>query len=165
MTEFKYQFKTVDDPQKIGGSKIISIINGFPYDYSEQAVLIYGKLKTLFGDPLYEEKDIENQYTYEVVTTTEDGREIFLHVYSGASGPAIGGEQDEESRKAANQLAEMILQATPSDYDYVGYYMDGPCRIQQGIKNGVPYYEEVELGDLSMEEMGEIFQEMTGEPS
>ena len=152
MAEFKYQFKAVDDLQKISGSNIMNIIDGFPPDYSEQAVLIYGKLRTLFGDPLYEEEDVENQYTYVVATTTEDGREIFLHAYNGPSGPAIGGQQDEESRKAAYQLSEMIQQATPTDYDYVGYYMDGPSRIHEGIKNGVPYYEEEELCDFPEDE-------------
>ena len=163
MAEFKYQFKTVDDKEKISGSKIFNIIDGFPSDYSEQAVLIYGKLKTLFGEPLYEDKDVENQYTYGLVTITEDGREIFLHAYCGPSGPAIGGQQDEESREAAHQLVEMIQQATPTDYDYVGYYLDGPSRIQEGIKNGVPYHEEVELDDLSEEEMDAIFREVMGQ--
>ena len=153
MAEFKYQFKAVDDLQKISGSNIMNIIDGFPPDYNEQAVLIYGKLRTLFGDPLYEEEDIENQYTYVVATTTEDSREIFLHAYNGPSGPAIGGQQDEESRKAAYQLSEMIQQAAPTDYDYVGYYMDGPSRIREGIKNGVPYFEEEELGDFPEDEM------------
>ena len=153
MAEYKYQFKAVDDLQKISGSNIMNIIDGFPPDYNEQTVLIYGKLRTLFGDPLYEEEDVENQYTYVVATTTEDGREIFLHAYSGSSGPAIGGQQDEESRKAAYQLSEMIQQAAPTDYDYVGYYMDGPSRIHEGIKNGVPYYEEEELGDFPEDEM------------
>lgn len=126
MEEFKYQFKTIDDKEKISGSKIFNIIDGFPSDYSEQAVLIYGKLKTLFGEPLYEEKDVE-------------------------------------SREAAHQLLEMIQQADPTDYDYVGYYLDGPSRIQEGIKNGVPYHEEVELDDLSEEEMDAIFREVMGE--
>ena len=153
MAEFKYQFKAVDDLQKISGSNIMNIIDGFPPDYSEQAVLIYGKLRTLFGDPLYEEEDIENQYAYVVATTTEDGREIFLYAYCGPSGPAIGGQQDEESRKAAYQLSEMIQQAAPTDYDYFGYYMDGPSRIHEGIKNGVPYHEEEELGDFPEDEM------------
>ena len=163
MAEFKYQFKAVNDLKKISGSNIMNIINGFPADYSEQAVLIYGKLRTLFGDPLYEEKDIENQYGYGVVTITEDGREIFLHAYNGPSGPAIGGQQDAESRKAAYQLSELIQQAAPTDYDYVGYYLDGLSRIRQGIKNGVPYYEEVELNDLSEEEMAKIFREVSGQ--
>lgn len=153
MAEFKYQFKAVDDLQKISGSNIMNIIDGFPPDYNEQTVLIYGKLRTLFGDPLYEEEDTENQYAYVVSTTAEDGREIFLHAYSGPSGPVIGGQQDEESRKAAYQLSEMIQQAAPADYDYVGYYMDGPSRIHEGIKNGVPYYEEEELGDYPEDEM------------
>lgn len=153
MAEFKYQFKAVDDLQKISGSKIMNIIDDFPPDYSEQAVLIYGKLRTLFGDPLYEEENVENQYAYVVATTTEDGREIFLYAYCGPSGPAIGGQQDEESKKAAYQLSEMIQQAAPTDYDYVGYYMDGPSRIHEGIKNGVPYHEEEELGDFLEDEM------------
>lgn len=163
MAEFKYQFKAVNDQKKISGSNIMNIIHGFPADYSEQTVLIYGKLKTLFGDPLYEEKDVENQYAYGVVTTTEDGREIFLHAYNGPSGPAIGGQQDEESRQAAYQLSEMIQQAAPTDFDYVGYYLDGPSRIREGIKNGVPYYEEVELGDLSKEEFEKILREVRGQ--
>lgn len=163
MAEFKYQFKTVSDQKKIGGSNIINIIEGFPPDYIEQAVLIYGKLKTLFGEPLYEEKDLENQYTYGVVTTTEDGREIFLHAYNGPSGPAIGGQQDAESREAAYQLSELIQQAAPTDYDYVGYYLDGPVRIREGIKNGVPYFEEIPLDDLSEEEMDKIFREVRGQ--
>ena len=163
MAEYKYQFKAVDDQEKISGSKIFNIIDGFPSDYSEQTVLIYGKLKTLFGEPLYEEKDVENQYTYGLVTTRSDGREIFLHAYSGPSGPAIGGQQDEESREAAHQLVEMIRQAAPTDYDYVGYYLDGPSRIQEGIKNGDPYHEEVELDDLSEEEMDAIFREVMGQ--
>lgn len=58
---------------------------------------------------------------------------------------------------------EMIRQAAPTDYDYVGYYLDGPSRIQEGIKNGVPYHEEVELHDLSKEEMDAIFREVAGE--
>ncbi len=53
MADFKYQFKAVSDRKKIGGSKILNIIDGFPSDYCEQKVLIYGKQKTLFGDPLY----------------------------------------------------------------------------------------------------------------
>lgn len=163
MAEFMYQFKTVDDQAKLLGSQILHIIDGFPSDYSKQAVLIYGKLRTLFGEPLFEEKDIENQYTYVLATTTEDGREIYLNVYSGSSGPAIGGQQDEESRKAAHQLLKMIRLAFPTDYDYVGYYLDGPTRIQQGIKNGVPYYEEELLGDLSKEEMDKILREIRGE--
>lgn len=36
MAEFQYQFKAVDDQNKISGSKIINIIDGFPADYSEQ---------------------------------------------------------------------------------------------------------------------------------
>ena len=163
MAEYKYQFKALDDQEKIRGSKILNIIDGFPPDYGEQTALIYGKLKTLFGDPLFEEKDVQNQYTYGVVTTTEDGREVFLHAYSGPSGPAIGGQQDEESRKAAHQLLKMIRQAAPTDYDYVGYYLDGPSRIQEGIKEGIPYYEEVALDDLTEEEMDAIFREVAGQ--
>ena len=57
----------------------------------------------------------------------------------------------------------MIQQAAPTDYDYVGYYLDGPSRIREGIKNGVPYYEEVGLGDLSQEEFEKILREVRGQ--
>lgn len=160
MAEQVYQFHAEKDIERLNAesskgimSNICNIIDGFPSDYGEQVALVYGRLRGLFGEPLYEEEDTENQYSYCIIATAEDGKEIVLDAYSGPSGPAIGGHHDEESRAAAAQLVKYIQQAVPADYEYEGYYMDGPTRIRQGVKNGVPYFEEEELSDEEMEEL------------
>lgn len=90
--------------------------------------------------------------------TDESGNTLLLSVYSAGSGPAIGGfpQKDEKAyQKAANELAAYIRQADVADYEYEGYYMDGPCKIKMGVKNGKPYYEETEMSE---EEAHEVFK-------
>lgn len=57
----------------------------------EGDVLCLGQLKTLFGEPLYMTKNLEEQYTYCIMAVDGEGKEIYLTAYSGPSGPAIGG--------------------------------------------------------------------------
>lgn len=166
MEKAQYQFRLETDQEKVnevlfGTSKICNIIDGFPRDYMEQTVLVYGRLKGLFGEPAYETLNYEDQYSYYIFATAEDGKEIFLNIYSGPSGPAIGGQQDKESAAAADQLVQIILQTEPVDYDYVGYYLDGPVKIHQGVKNGVSFMEEEEL-DPEDEEFKELVRQVTG---
>ena len=145
MTNYRYQFKTESTMDKLihlGSSKICNISNDFSL---KQDALFYGKLRRLFGEPIYETKNLEEKYAYCITTTAEDGKEIVLEVYSGSSGPAIGGLQDQESKTAANQLKETIQKAAPADYDYIGFYYDGPSKVHMGVKNGVPFGEEEEL--------------------
>lgn len=166
MEKAQYQFRVETDWEKVkevlfGTSQICHIIDDFPRDYVEQTVLVYGRLKGLFGEPFYESQNHEDQYSYYIFATAEDGKEIFLNVYNGSSGPAIGGWQDEESAAAAEQLVQIILQTEPVDYDYVGYYLDGPTKIHQGVKDGVPFMEEVEL-DPEDEQFKEFMRQMMG---
>lgn len=119
----------------------------------EDQILSLGRLKTLFGEPLYLSEDLEDQYTYFLSTVTAAGRTLCLSAYSGPTGPAIGGEQDEASCAAADALAALINSASPADYDYEGYYLDGPCRVRMGVRNGVPYMEEDELSDEEFEQI------------
>lgn len=119
----------------------------------EDQILSLGRLKTLFGEPLYLSEDLEDQYTYFLSTVTAAGRTLCFSAYSGPTGPAIGGEQDEASRAAADALAALINSASPADYDYEGYYLDGPCRVRMGVRNGVPYMEEDELSDEEFEQI------------
>ncbi len=102
---------------------------------------------------LYLSEDLEDQYTYFLSTVTADGRTLCLSAYSGPTGPVIGGEQNEASRAAADALAALINSASPADYDYEGYYLDGPCRVRMGVRNGVPYMEEDELSDEEFEQI------------
>ncbi len=112
------------------------------------STLVYGKIQGLLGKSLYETDNVENQYMYCVFLKDKNGEEIFLDVYSGPSGPAIGGLQNEHSSDAAERLLKLIEETEPVDYEYEGFYWDGPSKISQGIRNGVPYYNEESLGEF-----------------
>lgn len=150
----EYVFKSEKTDKIPGGSSLIC-------HFSDDPVLVYGKLKSLFGEPLYETENYEDQFLYCISSQDEAGKEICIYAYSGGSGPAVGGLQDESSIKAADKLVEFVQKALPADYDYTGYYMDGCCKISQGIKNGVPYYEE-EVMELSDEEFNELYKKVYG---
>lgn len=156
--EAKFEFKARDmETMKrtvMGTSQIRRIAERY-----EDDVLCLGQLKTIFGEPLYITKDLEDQYAYCILAVTESGEEIYLQVYSGSTGPAIGGRQGKESRDAADALAELILQAKPSDYEYEGFYFDGPSIVKAGIRNGQPYWQEEEV---DIEEFSKICEEAFG---
>lgn len=108
-------------------------------------VLCLGQLMALFGEPLYMTEDLENQYSYCILAEDGNGVKVYLEVYSGPSGPAIGGKETKEGREAADELATLIIGAKAKDYDWKGVYADGPCEIKMGVRNGKPYCEEREL--------------------
>lgn len=154
-----YTFKKSDKPDsEMDYSSWICSIFGFDADYNNNMALFPGKLKFLFGEPSYITEDFENFLSYVIDATDESGNTLLLSVYSAGSGPAIGGfpQKDEKAyQKAANELAAYIRQADVADYEYEGYYMDGPCKIKMGVKNGKPYYEETEMSE---EEAHEVFK-------
>ncbi|MBQ3010226.1 MAG: hypothetical protein IJA20_05930 [Methanocorpusculum sp.] len=113
----------------------------------EQPAVAYGKLRALFGEPTCETENLEEQYYYCLTGTDEQGNTASIYAYSGASGPAIGGLQDIASTAAAEQLVNMLRDIMPADYAYTGYYLDGPAKVQMGIKDGAPYMEEEELSE------------------
>ncbi|MDE6221240.1 MAG: hypothetical protein K2G51_12590 [Lachnospiraceae bacterium] len=155
----KYTFESVEETEKLAStSKICSIIDGFA-DYEKKFPLTYGKIKALFGQPVYESENLENLFSYCILATSEDGETVYLDVYCAGSGPAIGGKQNEASEKAAKALVDYIWQAKPVDYAQKAYYMDGPTVLEFGIKNGVSYYNEAEL-DLSEEEFRELYKKL-----
>lgn len=150
-----YTFKAVDQDDFLNGtSKIYDLVDGFD-DYENKCARIYGNLRTLFGEPLYETEDMENLYSYSIAATSDAGDTVYLSAYSGPSGPAIGGMSGKESLQAAQALAEYIRCALPSDYECKSYYLDGPCVIRMGVKNGTPFCEEAEL-ELSPEEFEKL---------
>ena len=149
----KYIFKKSDEDKTVAGSsRICRIYDGFNKD-----VYALGQLKTLFGEPLYITENLENQFSYCIMATDENGKTCYLDVYSASTGPAIGGPAS--AREAANALAAYIRGAKASDYDYEGYYLDGPCKVKRGIKNGQPYEESEELV-LSSKEMRALLQRL-----
>lgn len=124
-----------------GSSKIYDLVDGYE-DYGNQCALVYGKLRTLFGEPLYETEDDENLYAYCIRAISEDGSVIYLEAYNGPTGPAIGGEQNEAALSAAEALANYIWQAQPSDYSCKSYYADTASVIEMGVQDGKPYFRE-----------------------
>lgn len=160
----EYKFKKAneyDESKIIGTSKICDI-----YDFMEnidsfqdKQVLAFGQLKKAFGEPIYISENIEQQYEYQIIAEDENGKEIYFSVYSGPSGASIGGESS--NQEAAMKLAEFIRLQDIVDYEYQGYYMDGPAVIKMGIRDGVSYYEEQEL-ELSEEEFIDLYNRLYG---
>lgn len=68
---------------------------------------------------------------------------------------------DKGALEAAEALAEFVRNAESVDYSYEGYYMDGPCMIKMGVKDGTPYYEEEEI-NLSETEFKELYNRLYG---
>ena len=99
--------------------------------------------------------NLENQFRYVIKATNEKGDVLFLEAYCAGSGPAIGGIQDNDSKEAAYELATYIRHSKTLDYDYEGYYLDAPSKVQHGIKNGEPYWEEREISEKEAEEFQE----------
>lgn len=159
----RYEFQTesmeILKEKMSGTSKIRNIVEGYGEEAYYQGILCLGQLKTLFGEPLYITEDLENQYAYCISAANESGKKVYLQVYSGPSGPAIGGNMDGDSRQAADELAGLITGAEPEDYDYEGYYMDGPSAVKMGVRNGEPYMEEKEISE---EEFAELCKKLYG---
>lgn len=108
-----------------------------------EPVIAYGRLRALFGEPNYETQNFEDAYSYILFVEPESSEKIYLEVYEGSSGPAIGGLKNAESLQAAETLKKLIEESEEvADYQYEGYYLDLDSKITMGIKDGVPYYNE-----------------------
>ena len=155
-----YTFQSVKDTEKLtGSSKLYNFIEGFA-DYGNQFSLICGKIKALFGQPVYETENLENLFLYYILTTSEEGEEICLDIYCAGSGPAVGGMSGEKSQKAAKALVDYVWQAEPVDYALKAYYLDGQTALAFGIKDGVPFYNETEL-NLTEKEFRELYERLS----
>ena len=152
-----YTFELSNDVDlMIGTSRILNMVEIGP-DMSEDSVKVQGQLLTLFGEPVYTTKDLENAYAYVIVAKT-GGKEFVLTAYRGPSGPAIGGDRGIDGiLEAAEKLKEYILAAQPSDYEYEGYYFDGPTKIHQGMKDGRVFFSETVM---SQEEWDRAYHEL-----
>ena len=151
-----YTFQSVKSMKKLtDSSKLYNFIEDFS-NYGNQFPLICGKIKALFGQPIYETENMENLFSYCILATSE---EVYLDIYCAGSGLAVGGMSDEKSRNAAKALVDYVRQAEAIDYAYKAYYLDGPTALEFGIRDGAPYYNETELR-LSEKEFRELFFNM-----
>ena len=137
--EMIYTFEKAEPEHFSSGARILSVYpNGDRLDHSK----FMGQAITLFGQPDRIENDYEDMFETGVKAKDKDGNIIYLYIYHGPSGPAIGGADDENSRRAAEELTSLIVNASPADYDWEGTYEDFNITIKMGVRNGVPYYED-----------------------
>ena len=134
---------TISDFQKDTSLTSIPESNGKLLNLDLESVIAYGRLRALFGEPNYETQNSEDAYSYILFVEPESSEKIYLEVYEGSSGPAIGGLNNAESLQAAETLKKLIEESEEvADYQYERYYLDLDSKITMGIKDGVPYYNE-----------------------
>ncbi|MCL2060203.1 MAG: hypothetical protein FWH01_14320 [Oscillospiraceae bacterium] len=156
--EINYTFEVSNEVNAIAGTSQILNLIYFGPNASEDMAIVQGQLLTLFGEPAYITKDLENAYLYIIIATGDNGNTYILSAYSGPSGPAIGGDTSLDGiDEAADKLKEYILSAHPSDYEYEGYYFDGPTKIHRGVKDGKAFHQE---WVISYEEAGIAYKEL-----
>lgn len=110
--------------------------NIYNYGNSDKHFALFlGKAITVFGQPDFMDTDYENMYSYLIVAENEEDK-LYLEIYHGPSGSAIGGKDGEIYKTASEELAKLILSAEPSDYEWSGVYEDIPVNIKYTIKNG-----------------------------
>lgn len=134
-----YKFEKCDSQKLSQGTSCIC--NVYSGEKGEKHSLFIGQVIKLFGNPDYMTDDYENAFSCAVSAIDDNGNIIYLEIYHGASGPAIGGTNDEEARKAAQALAQIIMESEADDYEKEFVYEDIPVKIKMGVKNGIPYYE------------------------
>ena len=104
--------------------------------------LFVGQVVTMFGDENVT-GDYEALLSYIVAAEDASGEVIYLEVYFGPSGPAIGGSAGENYDKAAEELEKVIRSIEPMDYECECTYYDlidiGGGTIM-GTKDGKGYY-------------------------
>lgn len=116
---------------------------------SEYHSLFIGQVLSRFGEPDYITEDNENLFSKAVSAEDKNGNSVYLEIYYGPSGPAIGGDVgSDESRKAADELAEFIMSAEPKDFEYKSVYEDFGVTVTMGVGNGKPYYQSDIPADL-----------------
>jgi len=135
-----YKFRKAK-PEKFFENEHNSLIrNVYKDETAVEHSLFIGQALTLFGEPDYWTEDYENIFSH-VVSAESDGNVIFLEIYHGPSGPAIGGADSGEAEQAADELAELIVSAEPTDYEWEGVYEDVGVTIRMGVEDGEPYYK------------------------
>ena len=99
---------TISDFQKDTSLTSIPESNGKLLNLDLESVIAYGRLRALFGEPNYETQNSEDAYSYILFVEPESSEKIYLEVYEGSSGPAIGGLNNAESLQAAETLKKLI---------------------------------------------------------
>lgn len=148
-----YKFYEVDkalylqDPD-LSRYRIRSVYEDVIFSDSSYNGLFVGQVVTMFGDRNVT-KDHEALLSYIVAAEDASGEVIYLEVYYGPSGPAIGGSAGENYDKAAEELENVIRSIEPIDYECECMYFElfpfGGTIM--GTKDGKGYYR-AEIGGV-----------------
>ena len=136
---YTYKFEKCS-PEKLPNPRSL-IRNVYEMESGEMHSMFYGQVLTLFGEADYLIDDNENMFSCAVCGRNDAGTEVYLEIYYGPSGPAIGGGNEWCDRIAAFQLSELIMSAEPTDYEWSSIYHDISAKVKMGVKNGEPYYK------------------------
>lgn len=134
-----YKFKKCD-PKKLPQDRSL-ICNIYDEEAGQKHSLFIGQVMKLFGRLDYMTDDYENAFSCAVSAKKDNGDILYLEIYHGPSGPAIGGMKNEDTIKAAQALSQIIMESEAVDYEKEFLYEDIPVKIRMGVKNGVPYYD------------------------
>lgn len=118
-------------------------------NYTKEECLTIGRVIACFGEPDYTTEDMEDLYSCAVSAIAENGETVYLEIYFGPSGNAIGG--NDGGKKAAEELREWIQKAEPADFKMGCVYEDVGVSVTYSVKDGVPVYES-EMPEDMMEE-------------
>lgn len=141
-----YKFYKADyDVNLLAGSHNIKNMyddSEFNYEASYHSLFI-GQLLTLFGEPAYWSDNNEDLLSYIIAADDTNGNVIYLEVYYGPSGPAIGGHNGDEYELAANELEKIIMAAEAKDFEVESTYEDVGVTVKMGVKDGKGYYDSI----------------------
>ncbi len=144
-----FLFYQVNDDKLLGDTYKIMSIYEVRYDEkygcmivcdSSYHSLFIGQLITLFGES-ENNNNIDALISYVVAAEKEDGSIIYLEVYYGPSGPAIGGLEREDYLLAAKELEQLIMSAKASDFEIKSVFEDYGVTLKMGVKDGKAYYD------------------------
>lgn len=134
-----YTFYEAPDDVSMDGSFLLFNV------YEEQSRAEYhglfvGQVITLFGDKGTSE-DNEALIDYTIAAENKEGDVIYLTLYYGPSGPAIGGYDGDNYMEAAKELEEIVRSTEPIDFECASVYEDVGVTIRMGTRNGQGFYE------------------------
>lgn len=131
-------YKAGNDVDVSGSYQLIGV-------YEDEALAEYhglfiGQIVTLFGDKETSQNN-EEMLDYTIAAEDKEGKVIYLTLYYGPSGPAIGGWDGDEYMKAATELEKLVRTTEPVDYECSSVYEDLDVTIRMGTRNGRGFYE------------------------
>ena len=146
--ENKYQFRalTIDEEKGVGTmGNCYRFIGDFPKIDGLYFARIYGSVRALFGEPIYQNIPDGILYSYCIEAKGAENNVEYLEIYHGPTGPRIKGYQGDKGIQAANEVSKLIIETEPANYESSFFNLDGPSKVAFGVKNGQPYWNETKV--------------------